>query len=194
MRMTVSNALTIARALGSILIFALFSLYAHDQQNYLWAQKTALPLFIIFSATDLLDGILARRLKQETTFGRIADPFVDKLLVCGSFIFLATIKESLITPWVLIIIISREFLVSGLRSYIEGKGLAFGAMFSGKVKVTAQYTTVGWLIFYTAYLTPEGTAKSFTIFSIYAVSIITLASTVTYIHRAVKLLKGTKLA
>jgi CDP-diacylglycerol--glycerol-3-phosphate 3-phosphatidyltransferase len=189
--MSISNILTIIRALGSFLLFALFYLY--HEQNAVWAMKVSLPLFIIFSLTDYIDGMLARLWKQETVFGRIADPFVDKILVCGSFIFLAPIKDSFITPWVIIIIIGREFLVSGLRSYLEGKGLPFGALFWGKAKVASQYTAIGWLIFYIAYLKHEAFQQSFTIFCIYAVSIITALSAIAYVYRAIKLLKGTDL-
>lgn len=184
--MTVSNWLTVARAVGALILF--FFLWLHRVS--MWMLYASLPLFAASAFTDFLDGVLARRWRQETVFGRIADPFVDKILVCGTFIFFVAIPESLVTPWLVVIIIGRELLVSGIRSYAEGKGIAFGAMWSGKIKVTSQYIAIGWILFYLTYLKSVNAAEKFTLFCVYAVSLITVVSAVTYIHRAYRLLKG----
>lgn len=192
MSMTASNWLTIARAVGAVILFLFLWLF--KKYDVVWMLYASFPLFVASAFTDFLDGALARRWKQETVFGRIADPFVDKILVCGTFIFLLYIPASLVTPWLLIIIVGRELLVSGIRSYAEGRGIAFGAMWSGKIKVTSQYITIGWILFYLAHLKGVKLAESFTLFCVYAISVITAASAITYIHKAIKLLKGTDVA
>jgi len=192
MGMTASNWLTIARAIGAVVLF--FFLWLSQKYGIVWMLYASFPLFVASAFTDFLDGALARRWKQETVFGRIADPFVDKILVCGAFIFLLNIPQSLVTPWLLVIVIGRELLVSGIRSYAEGRGIAFGAMWSGKIKVTSQYIAIGWILFYIAHFEGVESAKSFTLFCVYAIAVITATSAITYIHKATKLLKGTDVA
>ena len=120
----------------------------------------AMVLFILAAITDALDGHLARRWKVVTAFGRVMDPFADKLLVIGAFLFLAgpgfmmplvppgttreqyvralTIPVSGVTPWMVIVILGRELLVTSIRAVIEGRGGSFPAVFSGKLKMILQ--------------------------------------------------------
>src|SRR5688572_30655600 len=151
------NQITIARLLLSVVVFVLLSLF--DQQFWRELGKPSLPaagvalldsaiiVFVLAAASDFLDGYLARKWKMISTFGRIADPFVDKVFICGSFIFLIPISP-LVQPWYVVVIIMREFLVSGLRSFLESRGVAFGAGLGGKLKMVFQSLTIPFILLY----------------------------------------------
>lgn len=146
------NFITFVRLALAVVLFSLIS--ARDR----WL--TSALLFVVAASTDALDGYLARRYKQVTVLGRILDPFVDKVIVCGSFIFLLENKgtpDSGVTAWMVIAIIGREMFVSSLRGILEKEGKDFSASFSGKAKMTLQcvavtacllslspYVTVSW--------------------------------------------------
>ena len=118
----------------------LFSLISADG----WWLTSAV-LFVFAASTDALDGYLARRYQQVTVLGRILDPFVDKIIVCGSFIFLLEQKGtpgSGVTAWMVITIIGREMFVSSLRGILEKEGKDFSASLSGKAKMTLQCMAV----------------------------------------------------
>jgi CDP-diacylglycerol--glycerol-3-phosphate 3-phosphatidyltransferase len=100
---------------------------------------------VIAASTDALDGYLARRYKQVTVLGRILDPFVDKVIVCGSFVFLLEKQgdsDSGVNAWMVIIIIGREMFVSSLRGILEKEGKDFSASLSGKLKMALQCVAV----------------------------------------------------
>ncbi|MFH1421816.1 MAG: CDP-alcohol phosphatidyltransferase family protein, partial [Planctomycetota bacterium] len=142
----------------------------------------------VASATDWFDGYIAREYGLTTVLGRIADPFVDKILVCGTFASLVVIKESFITPYLVVTVIAREFLVSGIRSFLEGRGKEFGAIYWGKVKVCVQYFFIGWVLFYLAYLRESVWAVKFTKFSVIIVLLVTVMSGIVYVIKGAKLL------
>ena len=98
----------------------------------------ALALFGLAALSDALDGYLARLLKQETAIGRQLDPLVDKLIVCGTLVYLAPIEGSGLAPWMVTAVVVRELIVQALRSLIEGRGEPFGARMAGKLKTTFQ--------------------------------------------------------
>jgi len=129
----VPNTLTLSRLVLAVGVFALI-----DFRQYL----PALGLFIVASITDALDGYFARLLNQTSAVGRQLDPLVDKLVMSGVLVYLVTVPESGLAPWMVTVIVCRELLVQGLRSAIEGKGTAFGAKWSGKVKTTLQMLAV----------------------------------------------------
>jgi len=154
--------------------------------------------------TDFLDGYLARKWNIESTFGRIADPFVDKIVICGSFIMLTTISD-LVEPWYPLTIVFREFLVSGLRSFIESAGVAFGAAWAGKVKLTIQGLTVPALLFYEANFIADSagtkiqepmwpgmtTPLYWLVIALLAATLIsTFYSCIVYLHKATKVLRS----
>ena len=97
-------------------------------------------LFAVASLTDLLDGYIARRSKQVTKLGILLDPIADKLLVISALIVLVDME--LIAAWIAIIIIAREFIVTGLRVVALTKDIVIPAEMGGKLKVTAQITSV----------------------------------------------------
>ena len=82
---------------------------------------------MIAAVTDALDGYFARLLKQDTPIGRQLDPLIDKVIVSGCYIYLATIPGTGVMPWMVTAIVVRELLIQGLRSHLEGQGQAFGA-------------------------------------------------------------------
>ncbi len=94
------------------------------------------------AGTDWLDGYWARKYGQVTTLGRILDPFVDKIIICGTFIFLAAVPDSGVAAWMAVVIVGRELLVTALRSYLEGEGADFSAIMSGKLKMVLQCVAV----------------------------------------------------
>jgi CDP-diacylglycerol---glycerol-3-phosphate 3-phosphatidyltransferase len=129
----VPNSLTVARLGLAIVVFALIGAGA-----YAWA----LGLFIAAAVTDALDGYFARLLKQDTPIGRQLDPLIDKVIVSGSYIYLLTIPDTGVAPWMVTVIVVRELLIQGLRSHLEGQGQAFGARTAGKLKTLVQCLSV----------------------------------------------------
>ena len=104
----------------------------------------ALAIFIIASLTDLLDGKIARKYNLVTNFGKFMDPLADKLLVCSAMICLVEMKR--IPAWVVIIIISREFIISGFRLIASDNGVVIAASYWGKFKTTFQMIMVYLMI------------------------------------------------
>ncbi|MEZ6037546.1 MAG: CDP-diacylglycerol--glycerol-3-phosphate 3-phosphatidyltransferase [Planctomycetota bacterium] len=103
----------------------------------------AFAMFLVAAITDFLDGYLARKWNMVTAFGRIADPFADKILITGTLVMLLrfpTAREVL-TYWYVVIVVAREFLVTAIRGYVESIGKAFGADQLGKWKMVMQCWT-----------------------------------------------------
>ncbi len=144
--MNLPNALTIARFILSILFFVLIGF----RQPII--KDLALLTFVLAGVTDLLDGYFARRHRTMTPFGRMADPFVDKILICGAFILFIEPPQLGVERWMVIVIVAREFMVSGLRGFVESQGIPFGATLWGKAKMTVQFLTVCTLIIYSAHI------------------------------------------
>lgn len=125
----VPNVLTTARFVLSIVVFVLIPL-----EQYL----AATIVFVIAAGTDWLDGWYARKYQQVTKLGRIFDPFVDKIIICGTFIFLAAERGSGITAWMAVVVMGREMLVTAIRGFIEQQGGDFSAQMAGKLKFVFQ--------------------------------------------------------
>jgi CDP-diacylglycerol--glycerol-3-phosphate 3-phosphatidyltransferase len=125
------NQLTGLRFLLSFVLFYLIS-------QELWL--ASLLVFIFAAFTDWLDGHLARTQNMQSSLGRNLDPLVDKVLICGTFIFLIPIgtTEGWLPPWMVTVVVARELLITGLRNFIEKKGVSFGADFLGKAKMILQ--------------------------------------------------------
>lgn len=128
------NQLTVARLVLSLVLFALLEL-----RLYL----AGFVVFVIAASTDWLDGYFARKYKLVTTLGRILDPFVDKIIICGTFITLAADPGSRVMAWMAVVIVGRELLVTALRSFLEQQGRDFSASLSGKVKMVVQCLAAG---------------------------------------------------
>jgi CDP-diacylglycerol---glycerol-3-phosphate 3-phosphatidyltransferase len=114
----------------------------------------ATVLFILAAGTDWLDGYFARKFGQITTLGRILDPFADKVIICGTFIFLVAVPGMRdltwgLRPWMVVVVVGRELLVTALRSFIEEQGFDFSATWSGKLKMILQCITApAWLVYF----------------------------------------------
>ena len=114
------NQLTTSRLVLAVVLFGLIHL-----ESWAWC----LVVFALAALTDWLDGYLARLQGLTSSLGRILDPLVDKVLMCGAFIFLLPVgsRDGWLSPWMVVLIVSREFLITGLRSYLESLGVRFGA-------------------------------------------------------------------
>jgi len=129
------NQLTASRFVLALVLFVLIE----------WGQWIAcLGVFILAAITDWADGYLARRQGLTSTLGRNLDPLVDKVLVCGAYVFLipVSVKDSdsinWMTPWMVTIVVARELVITGLRGYVEQQGVNFGADWLGKLKMVLQ--------------------------------------------------------
>jgi CDP-diacylglycerol--glycerol-3-phosphate 3-phosphatidyltransferase len=186
----VPNVLSMIRLVMSCVVFALIPL-----QCYL----AAFWLFVIAAGTDWIDGWWARRFNQVTQFGRILDPFCDKILICGIFILVAVEMRDRIEPWyatvtgwMAVIVIARELLVTALRSFIEQSGGDFSAKLAGKLKMWFQcFAAGGALIALSYWKSAPGQALPgwltwFNIIFIWAAVLSTLQSGIDYVRIALK--------
>ena len=134
--MNLPNKLTMFRViLIPFFVFFLLAPYFEGYGNYV-----AVAIFIVASLTDLLDGKIARKYNLVTNFGKFMDPLADKLLVCSAMICL--IELGLLPAWIVILIIAREFIISGFRLIASDNGVVIAASYWGKFKTTFQMLMV----------------------------------------------------
>jgi CDP-diacylglycerol--glycerol-3-phosphate 3-phosphatidyltransferase len=207
----VPNLLTGSRLVLAVVFFVMLSFYQYrgrgDVPNR-WLLHWAFLTYSVALATDFLDGYLARKWKIESGFGRIVDPFVDKVLVLGSFIFFAgknfVIPEnpyapgdaqfvvktiSGVAPGIVVILLCRELFITSIRGKSEGGGKSFGAAFSGKLKMGFQSGTIMAILLYVNYYDwlqhhAEPYARYFRDFCIWGTVAITVLSGILYLGRA----------
>ncbi|MGI9101161.1 MAG: CDP-diacylglycerol--glycerol-3-phosphate 3-phosphatidyltransferase [Terriglobales bacterium] len=144
--MNLPNYITLTRILAiPVLIWILsssrFALGVHGEREVL-----AVAVFIAASITDGLDGWLARKRGQITPMGMLLDPLADKLLICAAFVTLVQFNPAIVPAWMAVVIIGREFLVSGLRSIAAQQGFTIDASDLGKVKMVVQIVVVALCI------------------------------------------------
>lgn len=146
----------------------------------------AMITFLIAASTDFLDGWWARKFNQVTKLGRILDPFVDKIIITAALVALAGVEGSQVLPWMVTLIIGREFLVTSLRAMIEGSGGDFSARWLGKWKMVVQCAAV-----VASLLLLDNDSSAFylwsTIILMWAAVIITVASGADYVIQAMKM-------
>ena len=175
--MTLPNKLTTRRVI--MIPFFVFFLLWQNGENYTF-RMIALALFIIASLTDLLDGKIARKYNLVTNFGKFMDPLADKLLVCSALICL--IELNALPAWMVIIIISREFIISGFRLIASDNGVVIAASYWGKFKTTFQMVSVVLLIL-------DIPALAFvTTICVWIALLLTIVSLVDYIYKNHKIL------
>ena len=212
----VPNALTALRLVLAAVFFGMLSYFQYDvsgqRGNPIWL-NVALLIYLLALVTDFLDGYLARRWKVEGVFGRVVDPFVDKVLVLGSFIFFAGKNFTIpwhnpldvpqnvktitgVAPWMVVVILARELLVTSLRGSSESAGQNFAAAFSGKLKMGFQSATILVILIYVNYL-PWLQRMSYDVAATYVRNVciwttivITIFSGLLYVRRAVGLYQG----
>jgi CDP-diacylglycerol--glycerol-3-phosphate 3-phosphatidyltransferase len=168
--MNLPNSLTLARIFLIPIVVAV--LLTKEMPNWVfWGAS----LFLVTALTDLLDGYLARRRKQVTTLGRLLDPIADKLLISSALISLVWLK--MVPAWMVVIIIGREFAVSGLRSIAAHEGFSINVSTLGKGKMVTQVAAVvGILLGHKYEGWVQGTAKVL----LWAVVILALVSMLQY--------------
>jgi len=135
---TVPNLLTLGRLFSFPIIIFLASF---DTRGF---GVAAALVFSIAAITDILDGYLARKTEQVSDFGKLIDPIADKILIASAMIMLVHLGR--IPAWMVVLIISREFAVSGLRSYAATRNIVIEARFTGKLKTTLQSLAVIFLL------------------------------------------------
>jgi len=160
----------------------------------------ATGIFVLASITDALDGHLARKWKAESKFGRIMDPFADKVLVLGGFVLLAgpdfsvalpsgdSMQVTAVSGWMVILMIARELLVTSIRGVFEGEGVEFPASAPGKAKMILQSVCVPAVLVLIAFGSPgpESAERTIIILLVWATVVVTALSAFPYIGRAIK--------
>ena len=175
--MNLPNKLTVLRMI--LIPFFVISLMAYGGTNQT-LRYVAVVIFIIASLTDLLDGKIARKYNLVTNFGKFMDPLADKLLVCSALICLIQLGQ--LPAWVVIVIISREFIISGFRLVAADNGIVIAASYWGKFKTVFQMTAVVLLIFNIPALSVLTSAV------LWIAVILTVVSLVDYVAKNIKVL------
>ena len=165
----IPNAITLLRILIAGAFFAVLSVYRFPSEGILWG-NVAIGLFILAATTDFIDGYLARKWDVVSMFGRLMDPFCDKVLILGTFIYFAGPRFSFeawvegdrvltmatgIYPWMVVVIIARELLVTSIRSVLEAMGHQCGAKWSGKLKMILQSIALPLILLLVVNFNPE---------------------------------------
>lgn len=186
--LNVPNQLTVLRLILSVVLFCFVAC-----QWYL----TGMVLFLIAAGTDWLDGYYARRYGLVTTLGRILDPFADKVIICGTFIFLVAIPAMGdlawgLRAWMVVVIVGRELLVTALRSFLEERGADFSAKMPGKLKMVLQCVAACTALVYLSYV-DKTTVPIWIVWlliaSLWSAVLLTVYSGAGYVVAAVKLLR-----
>jgi CDP-diacylglycerol--glycerol-3-phosphate 3-phosphatidyltransferase len=181
------NQLTASRFVLGIVLFVLIGL-----ESWLWC----ILVFAAAALTDWLDGYFARKQGLVSTLGRVLDPLVDKVLVGGAYIFLLPLGDRAgLAAWMVTLVMAREMVITGLRSFMENRGATFGADWLGKIKMVLQCATL-FAIFAYLELQDLGVSPGWYPYLsivrdvlIYAMLAATALSGLQYLWRAVLLLK-----
>ena len=193
----IANILTLSRLVLTVLflIMVLYSPYAHNQIRLL---DISFVIFIIAGLTDIIDGPVARALNVASKFGRMLDPLVDKVLICGAFICFAIIGQPqylfdfspltmhMIRCFVAAILILREGYVTVLRHAAEAKGIDFRAVASGKIKMLIQSFAVGTVLVKAAHVQTANWGHWFTIITFAIMLAVTIISGFTATRRTIQ--------
>ncbi len=192
--LNVPNQLTLARIVLSVVLFIFLALGYY---------RISFLLFLITAGTDWLDGYWARKYSQITQLGRVLDPFADKLFICGTFILLSAVPQlsngiapSGIAPWMAVVIVGRELLVTALRTFVEQQGGDFSAKWVGKWKMALQCVAAVWSIVQLTYVdqaantwqtVPPTWMSSGLVIVAWAAVLLTIYSGVSYILASIKI-------
>lgn len=186
--MNLPNAITISRLVVTGFCFLCLEMVepAAPEPGLVW---WAFGLFVLAAATDYVDGWLARRRGEVTVFGRVVDPFADKVLICGVLVILLKFPAAIavMDTWFVVVILAREFLVQTVRSVAESQGIAFPAERLGKYKMVAQCVTASALLTLVA-----GTDRFYwvAVAGVWVTLVLTVASGGQYLYRARGLLSA----
>jgi phosphatidylglycerophosphate synthase len=208
------NLLTVGRLALSVVFFALLANSHVAPRPDTGTLGACLAIYIVAGFTDVLDGYLARRWRLTSAFGRIADPFVDKVMVCGAFALLAGGNfafpaggpagdverrlpywlhggmASAVQAWMVVVLIAREFVISGIRGYSESQGRKFAATWAGKLKMFVQSLAICTILTQLAFMPNTAWAIVSKVVLVWLTVLVTLASGLAYVNRARGLLAG----
>jgi len=212
------NQLTVGRIALAGVFFVLLGVYKqHDaSEGPSRLLNTAFVIYLVAGLTDVLDGYLARKMNVTSAFGRLVDPFVDKVLVVGAFAMLAGSNFAMSPPapgaqapyewqlpgwltggmlsgvqaWMVVVILAREFIVSAVRGYSESQGVKFPATPAGKIKMFVQSVAICAALFQMANVPGALWAIWTKLVSIWAAVVVTVVSGMVYVSRARRLLVG----
>ena len=194
------NQITISRLVLAVIFFVLLAQYDAAAPTP-WLLDVCFWVFIVAASTDFVDGYLARKYNAESALGRILDPFVDKVLLGGAFVFYAGAgfvdgegrNVTGVTAWMVVVIFGRELLVTGLRGVSEAQGAAFGANLFGKIKMWCQSIAVGWVMMSLAHKTTTFAHwfwQDGRVVAVYIAVIVTVLSMTTYLRQAYGVLRA----
>lgn len=202
MKRHIPNALTLSRLAMAAAMFVLLAFYDAAGEGGAVLLDVALALFVVAGLSDVLDGYLARRWNTSSTFGRIVDPFTDKVLVCGAFIYFAGSNFLLpgdggrlaslsgVAPWMAVVIFAREILVTGIRGFSESRDLPFATTVFGKSKMALQWLTIAWILLLTAHGRTWGHwATLARDILVWATVVVTVATAFVYVGRTRRLMR-----
>jgi CDP-diacylglycerol--glycerol-3-phosphate 3-phosphatidyltransferase len=212
MKWTIPNQLTVARIGLAGGFFVLLGIYEYGAAGTQCLLNTAMGVYIVAGITDVLDGWIARRWNLTSAFGRIVDPFVDKVLVVGAFVMLTGSNFAFqpgqdqnvpdaalpvwltghmlsgVQAWMVVAILAREFVVSAVRGYSESQGIKFPANSAGKIKMLIQSVAICMVMFQLANF-PDCVFLLYTkVALVWAAMIVTILSGLVYVGKARKLL------
>lgn len=200
MRINLPNQITLGRLVMAVIFFICLAQYdARATVPNARLLDWCTVLFLVAAISDIVDGYLARKWNEVTSFGRVFDPFVDKILVIGGYVFLA--GEGFVNPegkmvgdvsgWMVVVILGRELLVTSLRGVTEASGKAFGANFHGKAKMFLQSFTIVWILVSLAHPQIAWLLVQGRPFVVYLMVVGTLLSGVSYVWAAKGVLSQT---
>lgn len=209
-RRRLPNALTILRVLLATAFFLLLSFWPGLRGATIsplavasakWTLTLSAGLFIVAALTDALDGYLSRRWNVVSVFGRVMDPFADKVLVVGAFMFLAGpaflaefkgqhVQLSGVTPWMAVLVLARELLVTSIRGVVEGRGGNFSASFAGKAKMIVQSAAIPTVLLAIALFDvgPGTPARWLIDVTVWVALVVTVLSGLPYVLRGIEAL------
>jgi CDP-diacylglycerol--glycerol-3-phosphate 3-phosphatidyltransferase len=175
------NGLTLARLVLAVVLFGCIA----------WAWwLVGLAVFILAAITDWLDGYLARKHGSASAFGRNFDPLVDKVLICGAFIFLLPIPAAGLAAWMVTVVVARELIITSLRSFMETQSASFGADWLGKLKMGLQCAALIAILVVLSWGDGGGFLTAVQVGLIYAMLAATALSGLQYLWRALLLLRA----
>ncbi len=179
--MNTANKITILRV---ILVPVFMILFMLDSQG---ARYASLAVFVIASITDALDGYIARHYNQITSFGKFVDPLADKMLTTAAFLIL--LYKGIINPWAVMIILAREFMVTGVRLLAAADGNVIAASFWGKLKTVSQMVAIIAAIILTDPFFPAAASAVITNILVWISVLFAALSGIDYLWKNRKLIK-----
>ena len=210
------NQLTVARVFLAMGFFVLLGLYEAGSPWRRWLLNVAFVVYIVAGITDVLDGYFARKWNLTSAFGRMVDPIVDKVLVVGAFAMLVgnnfamqlggpgavgTFEQQLpswitgrmasgVQAWMVVTILVRELVVSGVRGYSESRGRKFPATCGGKIKMFVQSAAVCAVLYQLANVSTSPWAVILKLALVWVAILVTVVSGLMYIHTARDILRS----